>query len=222
VSLRVGPGVVRVRGYRRRDGTWVRSHRRRAPARSSRAKKVAAGVVLAVTIGGGTVTLAISRGSAQIPRGGSPARPPAKTEVRVKADSDRVAARLRAKGYRVNLRMEHDDDCAAHSYGTVQDFFRLTPCSSLSRAVFELRDKHRNVTLVAISWVDMPNAAAARQYKALVDRDGPATLPTLTRERAVSERSLRRPALHFEPPEPDRAKYASSTRQLDSWHSRTQ
>ena len=118
-------------------------------------------------------------GGVSAPRGGTVT--PAK-EVPSKVDFSRVLVRLRTNGYHVTVRVAQGGDCVAHSYGTVQGFFRSNPCSSLSRAVFELRDRHKNVILLALSQVDMPSVAAARSYKALVDRDATGNITELSRE----------------------------------------
>jgi hypothetical protein len=52
----------------------------------------------------------------------------------------------------------------------------------VTRAVIEVTDKRKNVVLIAVSRVDMPTAADARQYKELVDRDDTGNITELSRE----------------------------------------
>ncbi|WP_219414814.1 hypothetical protein [Pseudonocardia nigra] len=89
---------------------------------------------------------------------------------------------------RVDSRFEADDDCAAHSYGQVQEFFRAQPCATLFRALFTVRDARRNVVLVAVAWVEMPDAASAREYHRLVDTHGTGNVTELSRERGPYRR----------------------------------
>jgi hypothetical protein len=171
--------VVKVRGYRRSDGTYVRPH-----FRGAQAKAATAGVAVSVCAVFG-FTVGLPGGGASAPGGGGTARPPARqAEAKAKAEVDfkRITVRLNAKGYRVNLRAAQESDCAAHSYGEVKDFFRSSPCDLLSRAVLELRDKRKNVILVAVSRVDMPSVADAKRYKRLVDKSGTGNVTELSRE----------------------------------------
>jgi len=175
--VHLGVHLVNVRSYRRGDGTRVRAHRRGAPTR-----KIIAGaaVAVSVTVAGVTLTISAPSGGSSV-RGGGNARATT-NEARAKSDFGRVTDRLKSKGYKVNLRMALDADCAKHSYGKVQGFFQSNPCSLLSRAVLEVSDKSENAVLVAVSRVDMPDPAAARQYKALVDRDLTGNVTELSRE----------------------------------------
>lgn len=73
-------------------------------------------------------------------------------------------------------------DCAAHSYGRVTAYFRAHPCAYLVRASFELYDPRKRVVLVAVSYVEMPDAGGAAAYKRLVDRQGTGNVTELTRD----------------------------------------
>jgi hypothetical protein len=95
-----------------------------------------------------------------------------------------VNARLIRKGLRVLDRgVDADTDCVAHSYGQVQDFFRTHPCTALFRALLEVRDNRGNLALLAVAWVDMPDADEARQLQQLMDRGGTGNITELSRER---------------------------------------
>jgi hypothetical protein len=99
---------------------------------------------------------------------------------------DTVAARLRLEARRLDVRrpdFDVTDDCVAHSYGKVREFFREQPCTALYRASFEVRDRRGAVVLVAIAWVEMPDARSASEYHELVDIHGTGNVTELTRER---------------------------------------
>jgi hypothetical protein len=169
--------VVNVRSYWRRDGTPVRAHTRGGPARGA-----AAGAAIVVTI---TIGLPGVSGSLSIKP-----RPPrsSSTEIRAKADAERIELRLKTKGFRATTQVDRQIDCAAHAYGAVREYFRTHPCAGVTRAVIEVTDKHKNVVLIATSRVDMPTAAEARQYKKLVDKDGTGNVLELSREQGRYQR----------------------------------
>jgi hypothetical protein len=88
---------------------------------------------------------------------------------------DTTAARIRLEARRLRVTDERFDvttDCAAHSYGQVRRFFREQPCTALFRASFRARDRRGTVVLVAIAWVEMPDAGSARECHRLVDTHG--------------------------------------------------
>jgi hypothetical protein len=65
----------------------------------------------------------------------------------------------------------------------VQDFFRANPCTALFRALLEIRDNRGNVAILAVAWVDMPDADKARELQQLMDRGGTGNITELSRER---------------------------------------
>jgi hypothetical protein len=75
--------------------------------------------------------------------------------------------------------VDADDDCAANSYGRVQDFVQQSPCTAVYRGLFEVRSA-RATALVAVAWVDMPDETSARQYQQLVDRHGTGNITELS------------------------------------------
>lgn len=103
--------------------------------------------------------------------------------TKVKNNLLSVEARWKRKGYQVNVRAEPAFDCTAHSYGQVHNFFVSHNCELLLRATGEFRDKHRNVVLVAVSWVDMPTTGEAARLKKLVDAEGTGNVTELSREK---------------------------------------
>jgi hypothetical protein len=95
----------------------------------------------------------------------------------------RAVERLVRAGFKVREQgVEVDSDCAAHSYGQVQDFFRAHPCTELFRALLEVRGGGATA-LIAVAWVDMPDAGQASALKALVDRPATGNVTELSRER---------------------------------------
>ena len=86
-------------------------------------------------------------------------------------------------GLRVRPHLEvADTDCAAHSYGEVQKWFREHPCEALFRTLLEVRNHRDALVLVAVAWVDMPSTAQAVALKRLVDRPGSGNITELSRE----------------------------------------
>ncbi len=105
------------------------------------------------------------------------------TRVRARDRSTaQMVRRLESRGLRVTERgVDADDDCAAHSYGHVRNFFVQRPCEAVYRALLEVRDG-RTAAVIAVAWVDMPDEAQAREYQRLVDRHGTGNLTELTKE----------------------------------------
>src|SRR5690606_18840118 len=96
-------------------------------------------------------------------------------------DANAARLRLLRQAVRVEQRFDTTDDCAAHSYGKVREFFREHPCVALHRAWFEVRDGKRGVVLVAVSWVEMPDTRSARKFHRLVDTHGTGNVTELSR-----------------------------------------
>jgi hypothetical protein len=144
-------------------------------------------VVLAVAVGaGGTAGVT---GSA-VGGGGSTASTSsarASSQAR-RQDADRIRTRLLRQAQRVESRFDSTDDCVAHSYGEVQEFFRDQPCVALHRAWFEVRDGRRGLVLVAVSWVEMPDMRSARAFHELVDTHGTGNVTELSREEGPHRR----------------------------------
>jgi len=111
--------------------------------------------------------------------------------------TSQVERRLARAGLKITSRVSASDDCAAHSYGQVQAFFHDQPCDALFRASFEVRDARRNVVLVAVAWVDMPDAARAARFQRLVDRPGTGNVTELSRERGTY-RNVRFDGTHYD------------------------
>lgn len=168
---------VPVSGYRKKDGTRVRAHTRSAPG-------AGLGVALAVTL---TVAGVVFAGPTAPPGPGPGSVTKAQARTKVQARTTKTVQavlRLQPKGYQVTSRSTLDgSDCAAHSYGDVRAFFRERPCAALSRTLFEVRDRRRNVVLVAVAVVAMPDRAGALAYRRLVDRHGTGNVTELSRER---------------------------------------
>lgn len=161
--------VVQVRSYTKKDGTRVSAHQRSAPGGG--VVLVAAGVALVIALGPGTAP------TAPVPRPATKAKVDARAKV-----TERAMTRLQRRGYQVTSRVRADRDCAAHSYGDVRTFFRDRPCSAMTRLLFEVRDRRRNVVLVAVAVVGMPDASGAAAYQRLVDRHGTGNVTELSRE----------------------------------------
>lgn len=143
---------------------------------------VVVGVALALGAGGATAGGALTAsGSASV---SSSSSGNGRTGAQVsRSDSIAAEARLAARGVRITARLTDDaSDCAAHSYGQVQQFFRQHRCTKLHRAQFEVRDSKGDVALVPVAWVEMPTEAAAHSLKQLLDGSGTGNITELSRE----------------------------------------
>ena len=143
--------------------------------------QVVGAVALAVLLAtGGTVGLTGSSGTL-----GARGSPSVRSSAQVRDREARaVAHRLVRSGFRIDYEMTSDgDDCAAHSYGQVQEFFEKHPCLALYRSLFEVRDRRGGLLLVAVARVDMPDSTSARAYRELVDTYGTGNITELNRER---------------------------------------
>ena len=197
----------RVRGYTKRNGTRVRAYVRGDRAKAGHdpgtvkaghdpgtvkaghdpgtVKKVVLTVALA--LGGAAVSVTLflgSSGGASPPgEGGTGSQPHARASTEAEIDFSHARATLVAHGYRVDLATNVTKDCAGHSHGQVHSFFLSNPCSSLMRASLILDGTNpHNAVLVALSWVAMPSAAAAKQYSELVTGKDTGDVNELSRE----------------------------------------
>ncbi|MHA6620154.1 hypothetical protein ACU436_23910 [Pseudonocardia sp. DLS-67] len=103
-------------------------------------------------------------------------------------DANSAQLRLLRQALRVEQRFDSTDDCVAHSYGQVREFFREQPCVALHRAWFDVRDGRRGLVLVAVSWVEMPDTRSARELHELVDTYGTGNVTELSREEGPHRR----------------------------------
>jgi hypothetical protein len=135
-----------------------------------------AGTAAAVSASG-DVTVSTNAG-----RGSSASKGSFRSRARDRAGQD-VVRRLERRGLRVDPRGESfSTDCAAHSYGHVQQFFEDHPCAALFRALYAIHGAGGARLLVAMAWVDMPDPAGAAALKSLVDRPGIGNVTELSKE----------------------------------------
>ncbi len=190
----MGSSVQKVRGYRNKYGTWVKSYTRRgnsgSPARSrARAKLTSTkGAAIAATC---TVIITVAGVSAMLSLGNSPSvsnesnesRPAsAESHEKVRLDLKSAQAALVASGYKINVNVGNGQNCSADSYGLVHRFFLAHPCSWVTRESLILHASSSSVILVAIAWVDMRSFALAKKYKRLVDASGTGNILELSRQ----------------------------------------
>ena len=146
-------------------------------------------LVIAAGAGGGTGGDGTAAGRSASGTEGSSARARDRSTAR-------VVQSLRERGLEVEQRgVDADDDCAAHSYSQVRDFFAQQPCTALYRALFEVRDGSATAVL-AVAWVDMPDTAEAREFQRLVDVHGTGNATELTEE-GTSPTSVRWTGEHY-------------------------
>jgi hypothetical protein len=115
------------------------------PKPRNRGAVVAVSLTLAIGAGSAGTAAAVSASgdvtvSTNAGRGSSGSKGSARSRGRDRAGQD-VVRRLERRGLRVDRRGESfSTDCAAHSYGQVQQFLQEHPCSALFRALYEVRD----------------------------------------------------------------------------------
>lgn len=78
-------------------------------------------------------------------------------------------------------RLQEDDGCADHAYGSVADFFARTDCAGLARALWSTQVDGRDV-VVSVAVVDMGEEGAADALRALADTSGSGNVSDLLRE----------------------------------------
>lgn len=162
---------------------------------------VAVSLTLAIGAGSAGTAAAISASgdvtvSTNAGRGSSGSKGSARSRGRDRAGQD-VVRRLERRGLRADRRGEaFSTDCAAHSYGQVQQFFEDHPCDALFRALYEIRGAGGARVLVAAAWVDMPDAAGAAALKSLVDRPATGNITELSKEQR-RYRSVRFTGQHY-------------------------
>ena len=178
-----------VRGYYRKDGTYVRAHFARDPGRRSvggaRLTRKHKAIIVTVTVAGLSVPVVIS----DPPWGGDP--PPTTTgtidpasaedSTAIKINLNRAETALIANGYGGTFNLRFDKNCANNAYGQVRQFFLSDPCKWLGRVSLTLDVSGHAIALIAISWVDMPDVYQAKQYKHLVNASGTGNITELTR-----------------------------------------
>ncbi len=163
--------------------------RRTATDLERRRSRKATAIVVALTIAGtgiSAVTWAISGGSggvsASLSDGAVTRSADTQVTAEVALDISQTKAALLASGYGVNLEVRSGKNCAANSYGAVHSFFVAHSCKWLARAYLEIKRESDPVVLVAVSWVEMPNAALAKRYKQLVGEPGTGNVTELSRQ----------------------------------------
>lgn len=92
------------------------------------------------------------------------------------------AAFLAMSHRHVNFAVESDSNCEEHSYGLVADFFKSHPCQWVTRAYLAIHDGSLGEVLVALSWVGMPDASSAAEYKKLAGTGGTGNITELSRD----------------------------------------
>lgn len=157
-----------------RDGRWVRGHWRRNPGRRSGSPGPNSGLIVAIIVDlmvamagltGGYLLRAKASKATQSQTAGNALSRTAKAGF-IRADDA-----LKSERHETRLSMDFDTDCVGHSEGEVRDYFLSHPCKHMARAYIQVGDTNRHLILVAISWVEMPGIADAREYLRLVDVD---------------------------------------------------
>lgn len=80
-------------------------------------------------------------------------QPPAEIRIAGDEDSVRVTTHLRcAGGHPTTLDAQSGKNCADHSDGDVQSFFRKHECTTLYRTLIEYKDGNRVLPSIAVEW----------------------------------------------------------------------
>ncbi|MGH3759277.1 hypothetical protein [Actinophytocola sp.] len=66
----------------------------------------------------------------------------------------------------------HNVNCAAFATGQVRQYLLRTPCRSMDRLLFTIRDARGGTIAVAVAWVDFRTGAEAREFRRIDDAPG--------------------------------------------------
>jgi hypothetical protein len=77
--------------------------------------------------------------------------------------------------------LDAGDSCAAHAYGSVEEFFGRSDCTALTRSLWSA-DVDGQLAVVSVARVTMPDAGLAEALKALADTDGSGNVDDLLRD----------------------------------------
>jgi len=182
----------RTGSYTRSDGTKVRGYTARNPRRGSDSRRSKAAYTVAIalsatiTVGGVTAGLAISSSGGSAASAASNAKGE-KLDVTASGESawasfKNTAEKILASGYKNTAYLSSDQNCASHSEGKIQEFFRSNPCKWLARAYIVVQQDSQGMMLVNITWVDMPDSTLAEECKQLMDTPGSGSITELSRE----------------------------------------
>ncbi|MEU5695321.1 hypothetical protein [Actinosynnema sp. NPDC020468] len=175
--------MVRVTGHTRRDGTRVRPHTRSAPNRTAGSPTLTAARPRIRVAGhfrrDGTRVRPHTRSA---PAGGTPARTAgplvgvglvAAVLLLVALNSSGGRAPSAAPDFTPTLLARSEGgSCAGLSYGQAHDHFLTHPCTALVRAAYDAVDRSGATLRLAVARVTMPDATAAADLRALIDRPG--------------------------------------------------
>lgn len=94
----------------------------------------------------------------------------ASREAALRGDIAAMAQRLgmtaSARGHR------HNVNCAAFATGQVRQYLLRTPCRSMDRVLFTIREAGGGTIAIAVAWVDFATAAQARGLRRVDDAPG--------------------------------------------------
>ena len=155
---------------------WITKNGKRIYIKDKGTGAVVAGVVAlgvfasaggAVSLGGGGVVgeVAGSEVSVQLR-----ARKAEGQKAARKGDNHGAWQRMGLRQVRQSVRQQAE--CVAVSFGEVREFFTRTRCSSLERMMFAIVDEAGNTAVVSVVWVGLGTAGDARDFEALMDRQG--------------------------------------------------
>lgn len=137
-----------------RNGTYVRSHRRRLPDTATTKAAGGAGALIVALI---VLGLGFSNAPATNP----------------------TTWQQAGLTYTATATSHDGTDCVDHAYGIVQQFLTTHTCTELARALYDTTDTTGDDLQVAVSWTTMPTTADANALKQLVDQSGTGNITEL-------------------------------------------
>ena len=126
------------------------------------------GVTVAFGAAGG-----LGGGTAAAPQVGVDASVSVRQARTSREKADRTRVRLSTRGANATGRAQDDGDrCAELAYGGVRQFFLEHPCRSLQRGTFSVSPQGRDRVVVAVAWIEMPDAEEATALRRVLDTPG--------------------------------------------------
>lgn len=132
-----------------------------------RGKVVAAGLAAAVAMGGGGGVAGGAGLSSVSVRTVTAQKPHAKRAAR-KGDLDNALRRIGVRRLK-KTRQRRDHGCKRATFGQVRQTLIHSPCTSLVRRLFAVRDRRGNTALVSVAWVAFRTSADRRRFQKVID-----------------------------------------------------
>jgi hypothetical protein len=138
------------------------------PRRRSKRRRLAIAIAATIAIGAGAATIDIAIS-------GDPADASSGITVQANISLNQAVAELEKLGFAGTKFVQSagsnpSADCAQNASGDVRQFLSLHPCKEYAISSLTMNNSQGISTQAAVSWVVMPSAALADQYKMMVDK----------------------------------------------------